>query len=60
MFDYGAVAVQEILEENKEFGLKDALMKIQKRPWLYDGIDKWLERMKVTLENTYMIHRESN
>lgn len=51
MFDYGAVAVQEILEENKEFGLKDALMKIQKRPWLYDGIDKWLERMKVTLEN---------
>lgn len=46
-FDHGAGAVQKILEENEEFGLKDALQKIQKRPWLYDGIDKWLERLKV-------------
>lgn len=45
MFDWGAQAVTAILE----CGLNEALEKIQKRPWLYDGLDKWLEKLEVTL-----------
>lgn len=43
MFDWGAQAVTDILS----CGLNEALEKIQARPWLYDGFDKWLEKLKV-------------
>ncbi len=55
LFDFGAKAVQKIIEENQNFGLQDALTKIQPRPWLFDGIDKWLERMKVSLKNYIIV-----
>ncbi|XP_077293741.1 4'-phosphopantetheine phosphatase isoform X2 [Arctopsyche grandis] len=48
MFDWGARAISEILETNSNFGLKEALGKIQKRPWLVDGLDRWLNRLKCT------------
>lgn len=41
VFDYGATAVQEIIndskQQNKVFGLMEALQKVQKRPWVQDG-----------------------
>lgn len=43
MFDWGAQAVTNILD----LGLYEALDKIQKRPWLYDGLDKWLDKLQV-------------
>ncbi|GAB0088699.1 pantothenate kinase 4 [Sergentomyia squamirostris] len=46
MFDWGAQAVCEILEANKSFGLSEALSYIQPRPWLIDGLDGWLARLK--------------
>lgn len=47
MFDWGAKAVSEIIENNRTFGLQDALACIQSRPWLIDGFDAWLTRLKV-------------
>lgn len=47
MFDWGAQAVTAILEQDAVFGLHEALQKIQKRPWLYDGLDKWLDKLEV-------------
>ena len=50
VFDYGATAVQEIIEnskqQNKSFGLMDALKKVQKRPWLEDGFDQFFKRIQ--------------
>lgn len=46
IFDWGAQAVTEILENDKSFGLDEALAKIQARPWLIDELDGWLERLK--------------
>lgn len=43
MFDWGAQAVTAILN----CGLHEARQKIQKRPWLYDGLEKWLEKLEV-------------
>lgn len=43
MFDWGAQAVTAILD----CGLYEALEKIQQRPWLYDGLEKWLEKLQV-------------
>lgn len=43
MFDWGAQAVTAILDS----GLYEALEKIQQRPWLYDGLEKWLEKLQV-------------
>lgn len=45
MFDWGASAVTEILQNDKTFGLQEALTKIQQRPWLVDGLDNWLKRV---------------
>lgn len=45
MFDWGAQAVTAILN----CGLYEARQKIQKRPWLYDGLEKWLEKLEVQL-----------
>jgi type II pantothenate kinase len=58
IFDYGASAVQEIIQsskdENKEFGMKQALQKVQKRPWLHDNFDAFISRIeKVCLIDFY-------
>lgn len=45
VFDYGATQVQELLNNNKNFNLNDALSKIQTRPWLIDGFDAFVERL---------------
>lgn len=47
IFDWGALAVAQILENNQSFGLNDALKQIQPRPWLIDGFDAWLKRLEV-------------
>lgn len=47
MFDWGAQAVSEILD----CGLNEALAKIQKRPWLFDGLEKWLEKLEKTVHH---------
>lgn len=49
MFDWGAQAVTAILEQDAVFGLNEALQKIQKRPWLFDGLDKWLDKLERTV-----------
>lgn len=51
IFDWGALAVAEILENNESFGLIDALKikQIQQRPWLIDGFDAWIKRLEVCL-----------
>lgn len=48
MFDWGAKAVLELFDKAEEFGLDEALTKIQPRPWLIDDLDKFIERMAVT------------
>uniref|UniRef100_T1H6L0 4'-phosphopantetheine phosphatase n=1 Tax=Megaselia scalaris TaxID=36166 RepID=T1H6L0_MEGSC len=45
IFDWGAQAVAEILQNDNKFGLNDALNKIQKRPWLFDDLDMWLKSL---------------
>lgn len=47
IFDWGALVVSQILENNQSFGLKDAMKQIQQRPWLIDGFDGWLKRLEV-------------
>ncbi|XP_005102785.1 4'-phosphopantetheine phosphatase [Aplysia californica] len=44
VFDWGAKEIREILEV-QEFGLQDAQAKLQKRPWLFDDFDAWLDRL---------------
>nr|CAH7765713.1 unnamed protein product [Callosobruchus chinensis] len=46
VFDWGARAVAEILEQEQNFGFGDALKTIQKRPWFCDKIDMWVDRLK--------------
>uniref|UniRef100_A0A1B0BSE3 4'-phosphopantetheine phosphatase n=2 Tax=Nemorhina TaxID=44051 RepID=A0A1B0BSE3_9MUSC len=46
MFDWGAQAVTNILQEDASFGLNAALERIQKRPWLMDDLDAWLQRLQ--------------
>lgn len=46
IFDSGATAVQEILKDNQNFGLRDALQKIPERPWLIDSFDQFKERLE--------------
>uniref|UniRef100_A0A336MHU6 4'-phosphopantetheine phosphatase n=1 Tax=Culicoides sonorensis TaxID=179676 RepID=A0A336MHU6_CULSO len=54
MFDWGAQVVADILEKNKSFGLTEALDCIQKRPWVIDNLDDWLNRMREPLDkNNY-------
>lgn len=45
IFDSGATAVQEILKDNQNFGLRDALQKIPERPWLIDSFDCFKNRL---------------
>ncbi|XP_068143586.1 LOW QUALITY PROTEIN: 4'-phosphopantetheine phosphatase [Drosophila tropicalis] len=46
MFDWGAQAIATILEKDSNFGLHQALDRIEKRPWLVDNLDSWLRRLK--------------
>ncbi|XP_036328282.1 4'-phosphopantetheine phosphatase-like [Rhagoletis pomonella] len=46
MFDWGAQAVTSILEQDSKFGLHAALDRIEKRPWLIDNLDAWLQRLR--------------
>lgn len=55
MFDWGAQAVAQILENDESFGLEEALERIQKRPWLVDCLDQWLERIKVVFKLKYLL-----
>lgn len=56
MFDWGAQAVTAILD----CGLYEALEKIQKRPWLFDGLEKWLVKLEVqfifTLKDMFVFY----
>lgn len=47
MFDWGAQAVTSLLDS----GLYEALEKIQKRPWLFDGLEKWLDKLEKTVHH---------
>lgn len=46
MFDWGAQAVTNIIQNDKTFGLHAALERIQKRPWLMDDLDAFLQRLE--------------
>ncbi|PSN34733.1 Pantothenate kinase 4 [Blattella germanica] len=45
MFDWGAREVADLME-NTDFGFNEARSKIEARPWLVDGLDAWLDRLK--------------
>ncbi|KAH8392321.1 hypothetical protein KR215_006025 [Drosophila sulfurigaster] len=46
MFDWGAQAIANILEQDSNFGLHAALDRIEQRPWLLDNLDAWLQRVQ--------------
>ncbi|KAF5270484.1 hypothetical protein FQA39_LY08362 [Lamprigera yunnana] len=46
LFDWGAKAIADILEECNGFGLNQAMQKIQQRPWFHDDVDRWINRLK--------------
>ncbi|XP_001356515.4 4'-phosphopantetheine phosphatase [Drosophila pseudoobscura] len=48
MFDWGAQAISNILEQDSSFGLHSALDRIEKRPWLLDNLDNWLKRLRIS------------
>ncbi|KAJ8913555.1 hypothetical protein NQ315_017106 [Exocentrus adspersus] len=52
IFDWGAKAVSDILEQTHNFGLKEAMDTIQKRPWFVDNLDMWVKRLKKCPYNT--------
>jgi len=45
VFDWGAKEVAALLEAHKQFGFTEAVNKLQKRPWLVDNFDAWLQRL---------------
>jgi len=46
VFDWGAKEVATILESQASFGFTEAREKLQPRPWLFDDLDSWKERLK--------------
>ncbi|XP_017794391.1 PREDICTED: pantothenate kinase 4 [Habropoda laboriosa] len=48
MFDWGAQAVATLMETT-DFGFAEAQEKIPGRPWLYDNLDDWIERLETGL-----------
>eukprot|EP00112_Aurelia_sp_Birch-Aquarium-sp1_P015547 Seg3456.1 transcript_id=Seg3456.1/GoldUCD/mRNA.D3Y31 product="Pantothenate kinase 4" protein_id=Seg3456.1/GoldUCD/D3Y31 len=44
-FDWGAYEVVKCIKD-AVFGFENAKQKLQKRPWLHDDVDSWLERCK--------------
>ncbi|KAK5645674.1 hypothetical protein RI129_004138 [Pyrocoelia pectoralis] len=51
LFDWGAKAIADILEECNGFSLMHAMQKIQQRPWFHDDLDRWISKLEV-LENS--------
>lgn len=45
MFDWGAKAVATLMETS-DFGFEEAEAKIPGRPWLYDDLDGWTDRLE--------------
>lgn len=48
MFDWGAKAVSDLLEENVRYGLKNAMAQILDRSWIHNGLPDFLQRIKVS------------
>lgn len=48
MFDWGAKAILDLFENCENFGLDEALSKIQPRPWLLDDLDNLIKRLNVS------------
>jgi type II pantothenate kinase len=46
VLDWGAKAVTNLLEGPDPFGFAEARRTLQKRPWLVDCLDEWLERLR--------------
>ncbi|XP_035709681.1 4'-phosphopantetheine phosphatase isoform X4 [Folsomia candida] len=46
VFDWGAREVTSLLEGPDQFGFAEARAKVQKRPWLVDRLDEWINRLK--------------
>ncbi|ESO96157.1 hypothetical protein LOTGIDRAFT_116077 [Lottia gigantea] len=46
MFDWGAKEVCKLMETG-EFGFKEARLRLQSRPWLFDDFDLWCKRFSV-------------
>ena len=45
-FDWGAKEITTLLEGPYNFGFHDALNKLESRPWLIDGVEQWMNRIK--------------
>ncbi|XP_071440358.1 4'-phosphopantetheine phosphatase [Hetaerina americana] len=45
VFDWGAREVAELMESS-DFGLEEASHHLEKRPWMVDNLDAWIERIK--------------
>jgi hypothetical protein len=46
VFDWGAKEVTTLLEGPDQFGFAEARNKLQARPWLFDCLDDWIDRLK--------------
>lgn len=46
VFDWGAKAVADILEQSSNFGLAQAMSTIQERPWFCDDLDLFINKIK--------------
>lgn len=48
IFDWGAKAVTDIMENSFKFGFSEALNLIELRPWFIDNLDLWTKKLKVS------------
>lgn len=46
VFDWGAKEVRALLEGPDQFGFNEAMEQLQRRPWLVDCLDDWVQRLK--------------
>lgn len=46
MFDWGAAEAVKLMEKGS-FGFREALGKIESRPWLVDDLDLWLQQLEI-------------
>lgn len=49
IFDWGALVVAQILENDTSFSLENALKHLPARPWIIDGLDAWLNRIEARI-----------
>lgn len=62
MFDWGATAVTNMMEQTNSFGLLQAMDHIQRRPWFHDGLDQWIHQLEVHIgikQNSFRIFRKT-